>query len=234
MLVSHGYQFIYTKTLKTASTSVEVYFEPFCVEEGAANLARVREESVSAAGIVGYRGPSKPEGCRWWNHMPAAQIRDQLGEDIWTRYFKFCVIRNPYEKAVSAFYFGRSRNPSLSDSPASDTSTHDATEEAAKDAAAFEHWLITHGPPIDRDKYLIDGQFCLDDVIRHESLAADLERVCTKLGIPWNPDALPQLKTGTRPKTAIAQALYTSTSRRLVEAAYEFELDYFGYQFPGA
>ncbi|QKD83276.1 hypothetical protein HPC62_14680 [Thermoleptolyngbya sichuanensis A183] len=221
MLVSHGHQFIYTKTLKTASTSVEAYFEPFCVEEGAANLARVREESVSAAGIVGYRGPGKPEGCRWWNHMPAAQIREQLGEDLWTRYFKFCVIRNPYEKAISAFYFGRSHAPSAPDSPSSD-------------AAAFEHWLMTHGPPIDRNKYLIDGQFCLDEVIRYESLAADLERICAKLGVPWNPEALPQLKTGTRPKVAIAHALYTNKSRQLVEAAYAFELDYFGYQFPDA
>ncbi|MBF2085670.1 sulfotransferase family 2 domain-containing protein [Thermoleptolyngbya sp. C42_A2020_037] len=221
MLVSHGHQFIYTKTLKTASTSVEAYFEPFCVEEGAANLARVREESVSAAGIVGYRGPGKPEGCRWWNHMPAAQIREQLGEDLWTRYFKFCVIRNPYEKAISAFYFGRSHTPSTPDSSRSD-------------AAAFEHWLIAHGPPIDRNKYLIDGQFCLDEVIRYESLAADLERICAKLGVPWNPEALPHLKTGTRPKVAIAQSLYTDTSRQLVEAAYAFELDYFGYQFPDA
>lgn len=226
MLVSHGYQFIYTKTLKTASTSVEAYFEQFCVEKGAANLARVREESVSAAGIVGYRGPGKPEGCRWWNHMPAAQIRDQLGEDLWTRYFKFCVIRNPYEKAISAFYFGRSQAKALSDSSPEDN--------AVADAAAFEHWLITHGPPIDRNKYLIDGQFCLDEVIRYESLAADLERICAKLRVPWNPEALPQLKTGIRPKVAIAQALYTDTSRRLVEAAYEFELNYFGYQFPGA
>ncbi|MFQ3619007.1 MAG: sulfotransferase family 2 domain-containing protein, partial [Cyanobacteriota bacterium] len=125
MLVSHGYQFIYTKTLKTASTSVEAYFEPFCVEAGAVNLARVREESVSAAGIVGYRGPAKPEGCRWWNHMPAAQIRDQLGQETWTRYFKFCVIRNPYEKAISAFYFGRSQHKARSDSP---------PQNAAKDA----------------------------------------------------------------------------------------------------
>ncbi|GAB4461561.1 MAG: sulfotransferase family 2 domain-containing protein [Elainellaceae cyanobacterium] len=229
MLVSHAHQFIYTKTLKTASTSVEAYFEPFCVEQGAADLARVREESVSAAGIVGYRGPGKPEGCRWWNHMPAAQIRDQLGEDLWTRYFKFCVIRNPYEKAVSAFYFGRSQTKALSDSP-----PQNATADAAADAAAFENWLVSHGPPIDRNKYLIDGQFCLDDVIRHESLAADLERICAKLGVPWNADALPQLKTGTRPKTAIAQTLYTEASRRLVEAAYEFELDYFGYAFPGS
>ena len=30
MLVSHARKFIYTKTLKTAGTSVEVFLEPYC------------------------------------------------------------------------------------------------------------------------------------------------------------------------------------------------------------
>ena len=34
MLISHRKQFIYTKTYKTAGTSVEVYFEPYCMQEG--------------------------------------------------------------------------------------------------------------------------------------------------------------------------------------------------------
>ncbi len=34
MLVSHRHQFIYTKTHKTASTSVEAYFERFCFPPG--------------------------------------------------------------------------------------------------------------------------------------------------------------------------------------------------------
>jgi hypothetical protein len=31
MLVSHQRKFIYTKTVKTAGSSVESYFEPYCI-----------------------------------------------------------------------------------------------------------------------------------------------------------------------------------------------------------
>ena len=34
MLVSHARKFIYTKTLKTAGTSVEVFLEPYCRPPG--------------------------------------------------------------------------------------------------------------------------------------------------------------------------------------------------------
>ena len=34
MLISHRKQFIYTKTAKTAGTSVESYFEKYCMPEG--------------------------------------------------------------------------------------------------------------------------------------------------------------------------------------------------------
>jgi len=108
MLVSHRHNFIYTKTSRTASTSVEVFFEPFCVPEGTWSFSYAREERVTEAGIVGYRGPSGDDAT-WRNHMAAAEIRDRLGADVWDSYFKFCVMRNPFDKSVSEFYFNRNR-----------------------------------------------------------------------------------------------------------------------------
>lgn len=137
MLVSHGYRFIYTKTRKTAGTSVESYFEPFCMRDGEwsqRHFREEREEYVSPAGIIGYRstwserrararhrglvGPRDRTGLSriqtveagaacWWNHMPAWLIREQLGDEIWKGYSKFCVIRHPFEKAISAYYHSK-------------------------------------------------------------------------------------------------------------------------------
>src|ERR1044071_3613051 len=108
MLVSHRKRFIYTKTGKTAGTSVEVYFEPWCVPAGAGWGAEgERAEEVSEAGIIGFRGGPKFRGpnVKWWNHMPAAEIKGYLGDEIWNSYFKFCVVRNPFDQMVSAFHF---------------------------------------------------------------------------------------------------------------------------------
>lgn len=225
MLVSHSYKFIYTKTRKTAGSSVESYFEPFCMPDGEWSQRHFRPEYVSDTGIIGVRGKAAGggEAC-WWNHMPAGLIRRHLGEHTWRSYFKFCVIRNPFEKAISAFYYeklldhrgGKRREVQWTD----------------RDPDLFEQWLECWHAPMDRNTFCIEGKFALDDVIRHEALTSDMERICQRLTIPWKPERLPAFKRGIRPQEATAQRLYTWRARQLVREVYRFELQYFGYKFP--
>jgi hypothetical protein len=95
MLVSHRKSFIYTKTHKTASTSVEVYFEPFCVPEGEWAFQHSRDERVSEAGIVGARGDDT-SNATWENHMTAKEIKDKIDKDAWYSYFKFCTVKKSF------------------------------------------------------------------------------------------------------------------------------------------
>jgi hypothetical protein len=81
MLVSHRKKFIYTKIVKTAGTSVESYFEKYCMPEGAWEFAYYREVYDSEEGIIGYRGNNATEN-KWNNHMPAIEIRDKIGTSI--------------------------------------------------------------------------------------------------------------------------------------------------------
>ena len=108
MLISHRKQFIYTKTAKTAGTSVEVYFEKYCMPEGAWEFSHSHDEYVSAEGIIGYRGKHS-WGKKWRNHMSALKIKNNIGNSIWDKYYKFCVIRNPFDKLVSGFYMQEKR-----------------------------------------------------------------------------------------------------------------------------
>jgi Sulfotransferase family len=220
MLVSHRHKFIYIKTIKTGGTSVESYFEPFCMGDGEWSQVHFRDEYVSQYGIIGYRGLTPPQTITWWNHMPSTSILKLVGEEIWSSYFKFCVVRNPYEKAVSAYYFFKKNN-------------HDIDScESINESQLFEHWLEASGPPQDSDKYLINGQFCLDYVIRHECISHDLERLCHRLGVPWKSAQLPNFKSGIRPKNVSLEHLYTDRSKEIVRTAYEFEFAHFGYSFP--
>ena len=73
MLISHRKRFIYTKTVKTAGTSVEVYFEPWCLPENTWTFSHARDQTVCADGIIGYRGNNRGDSS-WWNHMPASLI----------------------------------------------------------------------------------------------------------------------------------------------------------------
>lgn len=101
------------------------------------------------------------------------------------------------------------------------------------DPIQFESWLASSGPPIDRDQYVVDGRICMDYFVRYEGLLEDLKHVCARLGLPWKPDRLPRFKVGPRPDSARIEELYTRTSEEIVRKAYAFELDHFGYSFPG-
>ncbi|MEJ2058516.1 MAG: sulfotransferase family 2 domain-containing protein [Desulfofustis sp.] len=103
MLISHRKKFIFTKTSKTAGTSVESFFEQYCMPKNQWSESHAREECVSEAGIIGCRG-NDISRSKWYNHMPAKEIREIIGKDIWNSYFKFTVVRNPFDKLISGFH----------------------------------------------------------------------------------------------------------------------------------
>lgn len=236
MLISHRKRFIYTKTVKTAGTSVESYFEPLCMREGEWTFSHARQESISEAGVVGLRSgePLDLQGALWWNHMPAKVIRALIGETIWKDYFKFCVVRNPFDAMVSAYrYFHKSRERkrglksylvTIGARLAGSRGESDLKED-------FEEWLGTMRLPMDRNKYMIDGQFCLDYVIRYESLADGIREVCARLDYPFEPERIPHLKHTEKPKRPLSD-FYSEASAALIERAFDFELNHFGYRRP--
>jgi hypothetical protein len=225
MLVSHRHQFIYTKTHKTAGTSVEGYFERFCLPPDQDFIIQHQRDAYeSVHGIVGCRGMPAKNQAIWWNHMPALQIKQKLGDDIWNRYFKFCVVRNPYEIIISHFFFQSRKNSKP------DHELFKLTPDELRNR--FRIWLETANLPNDCERYMIDGVICINDFIRYENLHADIERICHKLDIEYSPDLLPTFKAEFRPAHATADTLYTKETKEIVEKRYAFDLDYFGYGFP--
>ncbi len=215
MLVSHRHRFIYTKTMKTASTSVEVYFEPFCADVPQQGID-LRDDYVCDAGIIGTRRVYRPAPGQWYHHMPAAQIKQRLGDEIWNSYFKFCAIRNPFDKVIATFYYVRDLG-------------WIQTDKTLPERDQFQRWLPNATILSDREIYTIDGKFCLDGIVRYEHLDQDLSEVCQRIGVPWKPQALPRLKTSSRPREATIAHMYSAETAELVRRRYEFEFAQFGY-----
>lgn len=216
MLVSHRKQFIYTKTAKTASTSVESYFEQYCLPEGAWEFQHAIEETETPEGIIGYRG-AETEGKRWFNHMSAVDIREKLGEEVWTGYFKFAVIRDPFDKLLSGYFF--SQRPEGS---------------SQQLIAGFRRWMSAGGGEaiVDRHTYTIDSKICLDYFIRYEDLENGVREVCERLGLPVDLGRLPRLKSGFRQQQVPLEAFYDEATVAIATEIYAFELDCFGYRPP--
>jgi hypothetical protein len=217
MLISHVRKFIYLKTYKTAGTSVEIYFEPWCIEPGINTPDRhFREAEESQWGVVGTRG--FPKGT-WYHHMPAEQIRDLVGQELWDQYFKFCVVRNPFDMLVSHFWYNVA-------SPVRELLKHADFSVVRR---TFAEWIRLAELPLNRTIYTIGDKAVPDYFIRFENLSADLEQVCHRLNIPWKPERLGRYKSEYRIRPEHFIEYYTPEAAALVEQQFAWELQRFGY-----
>jgi hypothetical protein len=234
MLISHRRNFVYTKTVKTAGTSVEAYFERYCMteqEEKEWILSHKRETYESEAGIIGCRGIKT--NSKWFNHKSALGIKNEIGPTLWEKYFKFCVIRNPFEKVLSMYYF---KNPPkggyLNKRNRKVVFPAFAKIENNKvEINQFREWVVKQefGVLIDRDKYMINDSICMDYFIRYEKLHEGIQQVCDVIDVPYIPENLPNLKAGIRPVDRKLDSYYDRESKDIILKLFEFEFDYFGY-----
>ena len=112
VLVSHKYKFIYIKNEKVAGSSVESFFGSFCQNpEKIYNYDDAIMQSIDNYGIIGSRLEGAQKEDVWKNHINATEIKRRLGNDIFSKYFKFAVIRNPYDTIVSYYYWDKSKLP---------------------------------------------------------------------------------------------------------------------------
>ena len=241
MLVSHRKKFIFTKTRKTAGTSVESYFERYCMPEGEWQPSHTRQEYVSESGIIGYRG-GDTTGYTWFNHMPAARIRELVGNEIWNSYYKFTIIRNPFEKLVSDFwmlekfrknYKLRKKIKCFIDSFFDQGDPIDRAT-GKTEIERFRSWILKDGPlqEFDRDKYLIDGEECVDYFIYFESLYEGVKTVCKTLGIPFTPEQMPSYKAGIKNTQHPTEDYYDQETKEIVQNLFAWEINRFGYEMP--
>lgn len=210
------------KTVKTAGTSVEVYFEKYCMPENEYSFSHQRKAYFDNTGIVGFRGKNGTEH-EWYNHMPAFKVKEKIGHELWDEYLTFSVIRNPFDKMVSGFFFRKAKGwvQVFYDNVGNEDLI-----------ASFRYWVKSSEILSDRTVYMIDGTVCVDYFIRFEDLNKGIKHVCGLLDIPFEPDKILFLKNGFRDRMISFDELYDQETIDIVQKKYSFELDYFSYDFP--
>lgn len=259
MLISHKKQFIFTKTVKTAGTSIEAYFEKYCMPDGEWQWSHRRDEYVSDSGIIGAR-KSNPSTARWYNHMSAARIQALVGATVWDSYYKFTVVRNPFDKLVSGYYmFAR---PSQKDSYSKKfdsivkrlfgvkvvPQTHPEREielfrrwvhefcalvkqnKTTIEKADVPHFMLPKALSlVDRDKYLIASRESVDFYIRFEKLVDDIRHVCENLSLEFDLSDVKEIKKGRRNNQIKLCDYYDCATEKIVKDIYRWEIERFGY-----
>ena len=147
------------------------------------------------------------ERARLDKHLGAAEIRELVGTETWGSYFKFCVERDPWEKAIALYgqrTFDRKPRPTLAQFLLE-----------ARPASLSNFGL-----------YSIDGALAVDRVIRYEHLETELEAVRNLLNLPAPIQLGPNPERASHYSTAIG-----STERALIDAACAREIELFGYAY---
>ena len=85
----------------------------------------------------------------------------------------------------------------------------------------------------DRDKYLIDGEECVDFFIQYDNLHQGIRDTCEKLDIPFEPGLIPALKKHRQMRPLPIEDFYDKQSRELVLNLYAWEISRFRYEIPG-
>ena len=157
-------------------------------------------------------------------HARAAAVAEAFPEE-WPAFHKFCVVRNPWDKTISDYYW-RTRK---TDTPPS----FETFVKAIRDGDTLGG--IVPGEPDNWPLYTINDRIAVNRVIRYETLTRDLDAVLSSLGITWD-GWLPGAKKRAAPKTSDPASipLYTPELIRIVGDLFEKEAGAFGYQGPSA
>ena len=231
MIVSHAHQFIYIKTYKTASTSIEAALAGVCgpddVITPASDELMVHREGRRAQNFR-LDHPLVPKRSLWrrllrrperryhptvgyYEHMPAWRVRAYLGDDIWNRYYKFTFERNPWDRQVSWYLY---KTKSKKSRPTFDGFLAD------KRRAWVENF----------DLYSADDNLIVDFVGRYETLSQDFNKAMQAVGLS-DRVSLPVTNVSEGRTEGDYRSYYNDATRTLMGEWYAREIDLFGYAF---
>jgi len=230
MIISHLHRFIFIKTNKSGSTSIEAAISQLCGPDDIITPFREDNEQYRQGNRPqNYRidHPLKPKRPLWrkllgrperyyhasvgyYEHMPAWRVRAYLGEDSWNRYFKFAFDRNPWDRQISWYFY---KTKSKAQRP------------------SFERFMASrqHAYVDNYQLYAIDGTPTMDFIGRYEQLEQDLGNVLSMIGLN-NAISLPKTNV-TKAREKNYRSYYSADTKALVADWYAREIKLLGYMF---
>ena len=177
MIISHKYKYIFIKSFKTASTSLEIALSKYCGKEDV--ITPIINEDEKIRKMNGFNGPQNfGDNNIFHEHMSALEIKSNVSEEIWNNYFKFVVVRNPFDQIMSAFHW------------------HNKSKEKEKKLIffkkrkkTFEDFFKIKAHHIFEDEYNRYTEYdnvLVDLFIKYENFKKDLTELSEKLSFPEN------------------------------------------------
>jgi hypothetical protein len=233
MIISHRYRFIFLKTEKTASTSLNDALRRLVQESDDLHPAdpQIRDALVRRHGSlagVSFRGTSSawrrklPGLFGLHEHARARDVRAFLGPALFDQYTIVTSERNPWDRQVSLY------SHRMSDRGNKDLSGFD------RDMRSWSYSTLHYNRLNNWDIYSLGGRICAHHVIRYERLTDDFAAFLRHIGVDPARVPLAQRRATVRPRGDAYRDLYSPASQALVASWYRREIEQFGYSFDAA
>ena len=254
MIISHKHRFIFIHCRKSAGSSVVVSLSRFLGEgdlqlssipDGAAlkiyppkrvlneallsfpvkeavKIILRRKKFWTAVSTTIKRKYSKKLG-KFPQHSDALTIKNAFPFE-WENYFKFCVVRNPWDKTVSD-YFWRTRK--IENPPSFEQYVHALADNNPLNGIVPQNHY-------NWNMYAIDGRIAVDYTIKFEDLERGLSEALKHTSVEWDgwmPHAKSMSSITNSEKKRDYRKLYNDTTSRIISELYRDEIKHFGYSF---
>jgi len=218
MIINHHYRFIYMKNGRVASTSMEIALSKFCGPGDVITPISGKNESIRKE--LGFTQPQNfrdSDGNNYfWAHISAEEIKEKVPAEVWNNYFKFCIERNPWDRAVSIYYhhIGKANSDG----------------QLSKE---LDEWLNSTDEQLSNwGNYTIGDKIAVDYVALYENLNREVKAVERKIGLPSKiPVKRVKAAAAKRCNRSDYRRIYTERGREIISAACTNEIEKFGYEF---
>ena len=205
MIISFRHRFIFIAIPKTATHAFRNALRP-CLVPNDWEQCNLFERKTF---------PVKPLAQISHGHLTYREVQPFLLPQIEKEFFKFCTVRNPYDRFVSASYFINRENEFMRADPLS------AMKKIIQDRKTKQEILFRP-----QHEFVTDHKGCLavDYVCKFETLQKDFDFVCRKIQLSSTPlqsvnvTGLPSQKNN-----------YDEELRGMVEDFYQKDFDLFNY-----
>jgi len=176
MIISHKKKFIFIHIYKTGGTSVTSLFAPYArfIEKISTHYYLTK----NIISVINKLGRLQDEGNKWINgvhkHAKAVELQEYIGRDLYSEYFKFAFVRNPYDLQVSLYHYIK------------DNKGHRDHQIANK--LSFEDFVlreIKNKAPLQSDFLINNGSVIIDFIGKTENLDDDLKKIANILDVDY-------------------------------------------------
>lgn len=207
MIISHKHKFIFLKTKKTASTSIEIALSKVCDRHDIITPLYYSDDIVRRK-FHGMPPQNFTQGMK--NHTTAEDLIKLINIKTWDEYTKVTCVRNTYDMMISKYYWEKQEEKNF-----------DEWYSSYKKSATC-NWEI----------YTINNRPAMNFYIRYENIVEDCSKLSEVLGLEQD---LGKLITRIKTKHKHRETQWPEISREsLLKIARDAkqEIEYFNYEVP--